>query len=118
MGKKDIDPGKIQVRPMAERDLEAIVAIDTMYFGTSRPEYYQEKLAAATKGAGINTWLVAEADGEVLGFIMGALYTGEFGIPETAPRYSTPSECIPTREARESLPSSWNSSPTRCGSSV
>jgi predicted N-acetyltransferase YhbS len=86
---KEIEPEKIAIRPIREMDLEAITAIDAMYFGTARPEYYQEKLSAATKGAGINTSLVAEMNGEVVGFIMGQLYTGEFGIPENTANLDT-----------------------------
>lgn len=89
MSVREIEPEKIAIRVMREDDLDAITAIDSMYFGTLRPEYYKEKLVAATKGAGINTSLVAEIDGEVLGFIMGQLYTGEFGIPETAANLDT-----------------------------
>lgn len=89
MSFKDIDSSQIQIRPLREDDLEEITNIDTMYFGTPRPEYYREKLEAATKGAGINTSLVAEIQGKLAGFIMGQLYTGEFGIPETAANLDT-----------------------------
>jgi L-amino acid N-acyltransferase YncA len=86
---KGFDPEQVAIRVMNEGDLDAIVEIDGMYFGTPRPDYYKEKLAAATKGAGINTSLVAEVDGRLLGFIMGQLYTGEFGIPETTTNLDT-----------------------------
>ncbi len=89
MGKRDIDPASIQIRVMKEDDLDAITAIDAMYFGNPRLEYYREKLAAATKGAGINASLVAEVQGELVGFIMGELYTGEFGIPENTANLDT-----------------------------
>ncbi len=89
MSAKDFDPEQVTIRVMREGDLDAIVGIDGMYFGTPRPDYYKEKLAAATKGVGINVSLVAEADGRLLGFIMGQLYTGEFGIPETTATLDT-----------------------------
>jgi ribosomal protein S18 acetylase RimI-like enzyme len=89
MGKKEIEPATIRIRVMKEDDLDAITTIDAMYFGNPRPEYYREKLAAATKGAGINASLVAEVHGEVVGFIMGELYTGEFGIPENTANLDT-----------------------------
>ena len=89
MSVKEIDTGKLQIRVMNEGDLEAIAAIDTMYFGIDRLEYYKERLDAVTKGAGINASLVAERNGEVVGFIMGQLYTGEFGIPETTANLDT-----------------------------
>jgi predicted N-acetyltransferase YhbS len=84
-----IDPESAIIRPMTQDDLDAIVAIDAMYSGGERPEYYKEKLNAATRGAGINTSLVAEAGGQVVGFMIGALYTGEFGIPETTATLDT-----------------------------
>jgi N-acetylglutamate synthase-like GNAT family acetyltransferase len=89
MSMKEIEPGRIEIRIMNEGDLGAITVIDSMYFGGSRLEYYKEKLYAATKGAGINTSLVVEVDGQLVGFIMGQLYTGEFGIPETTANLDT-----------------------------
>ena len=86
---KKVALDKVTIRPMTENDLDAIVAIDSMYFGVERTEYYKEKLMAATKGSGINTSLVAEQEGEILGFMIGALYTGEFGIPETTANLDT-----------------------------
>lgn len=86
---KKIDPEQVAIRPMKEEDVQAIVAIDAMYYGSERHEYYREKLAAATRGAGINTSLVAEFDGEVVGFMIGSLYTGEFGIPENTATLDT-----------------------------
>jgi len=74
---------------MTEHDVNAIVSIDSMYFGRERPEYYKERLAAATRGAGINTSLVAEVEDQIVGFIIGALYTGEFGIPDTTASIDT-----------------------------
>ena len=83
------DLAQVQIRPMREEDLEEIINIDTMYLVSPRPDYYKEKLAAATKGAGINVSLVADVDGTLVGFIMGQLYTGEFGIPETTANLDT-----------------------------
>jgi len=89
MTTKRIDPETLRIRIMTEQDVNAIVSIDSMYFGRKRPEYYKEKLAAATTGAGINTSLVAEVEDQIVGFIIGALYTGEFGIPETTASIDT-----------------------------
>ena len=89
MSTRRIDPETLAIRVMTEADVDAIVAIDSMYFGSERPEYYREKLAAATRGAGINTSLVAELHGQIIGFMIGTLYTGEFGIPETTATLDT-----------------------------
>ncbi|MHB8767233.1 MAG: GNAT family N-acetyltransferase [Deferrisomatales bacterium] len=76
---------KVTVRLLKPQDLEAIVAIDERVTGLARPEYYEHKLALSTfQDAGINASLVAEADGEVVGFLMGTLFFGEFGVPDTS----------------------------------
>ncbi|MCA1960096.1 MAG: GNAT family N-acetyltransferase [Desulfomonile sp.] len=89
MTTKRIAPESLRIRPMTEQDVDAIVSIDHLYFGRERREYYKEKLGAATKGAGINTSLVAEVEGRIVGFMIGTLYTGEFGIPETTATIDT-----------------------------
>jgi hypothetical protein len=61
VSKKEIDPANVQIRPMKEENVEAIEVIDSVYLGVPRPENYRKKLGAATKGAGINTSVVAEA---------------------------------------------------------
>ena len=66
MNKKDIDPANVQIRPMKEEDGDGFAVIDSRYFGAPRPEYYRERLGSATKGAGINTSLVAEARTTIL----------------------------------------------------
>lgn len=75
----------VTVRVMKTADLDAIVTIDQKISGHERREYYQHRLEAADlNDAQINASLVAEADGKVIGFLMGTLYFGEFGIPETS----------------------------------
>lgn len=76
-----INQDEIVIRVMTERDLEAIVKIDLEISGQNRIEYYREKINAL-EDAGINTSLVAEINGRVVGFMMGEVYHGEFGIPE------------------------------------
>ncbi len=58
MNKEDIDPANVRIRPMREEDVNATAVIDSMSLETPRPEYYREELGSATKGAGINTFLV------------------------------------------------------------
>jgi ribosomal protein S18 acetylase RimI-like enzyme len=72
------------MRVLKGADLDAIVAIDEKTSRQNRRAYYERKIAAITDPArGINTSIVAEVDGRVAGFIMGDVYFGEFGIPET-----------------------------------
>ncbi len=75
----------VTVRVMRPDDLDAIVAIDEKITGEARSEYYRHKLDATNlHDAPINASLVAEADGKVVGFLMGTLFSGEFGIPENS----------------------------------
>lgn len=75
----------VEIRVMRESDVEPVTEIDYKVFGTRRPEYYQRKTAEVLdEGSGLLvTSLVAEVGGQVAGFIMGSVYLGEFGIPET-----------------------------------
>lgn len=72
----------IRIRLMDARDFDAVVEIDRKVFNVSRPEYYEmkfEKLLEAQDSLPVS--LVAEAeDGSVVGFVMGELYLGEYGI--------------------------------------
>ena len=79
-----IDQEKFEIRVMKEGDLQAIIDIDAKVTGTSRGEYYERKVSLMLdKKGSIATSLVADNDGLVIGFIMGNIYTGEFGIPQT-----------------------------------
>ncbi len=78
---QEITPDDIIIRVMTEKDLDAIVKIDLDISGRNQAEYYREKIKAL-EDSGINTSLVAEVGGMVVGFIMGEVYYGEFGIPE------------------------------------
>ncbi len=74
-----------KIRVMRGADLDAIVAIDEKASGQNRREYYERKVAVLLDGKHtINSSLVAELDGGIVGFIMGDVYFGEFGIPETS----------------------------------
>jgi ribosomal protein S18 acetylase RimI-like enzyme len=72
----------IKVRLMKAEDLEAVVRIDQKVLKASRPEYYKlrfEKLFQSNDY--LPASLVADdADGTVVGFIMGELFIGEYGI--------------------------------------
>jgi len=73
------------MRVLKGSDLEAIVAIDEQTSGQNRRPYYERKLSEITDPSrGINSSIVAEVDGKIVGFIMGDVYSGEFGIPDTS----------------------------------
>ncbi|MCM2287020.1 MAG: GNAT family N-acetyltransferase [Desulfobacula sp.] len=72
----------IRIRLMSEEDFDDVVRIDQKILGVSRLEYYKLKFELLFKsGEYLPTSLVAEdKDGNLVGFIMGELYIGEFGI--------------------------------------
>lgn len=72
----------IDVRDLRSEDLDAVVRIDAHVSGRTRREYYQRKLAEATRESGIRISLAAETEGTFAGFLLGRLYYGEFGLPE------------------------------------
>jgi len=79
-----------KMRVMKPSDLDAIVGIDEQTSRQNRREYYERKLAVLLdKTHTINSSLVAEIDGKVAGFVMGDIYFGEFGIPETSATIDT-----------------------------
>jgi len=71
-----------KIRLMKVEDFDAVVAIDGKILKTTRPEYYETKFEKLFKSSDyLPTSLVAEGeDGAVVGFVMGVLYMGEYGI--------------------------------------
>ena len=81
----------IQVRLMKAADFDVVVGIDEKVLKASRPEYYEMKFERLFKSRDyLPTSLVAEeADGTVVGFVMGELYMGEYGIFQEEARLDT-----------------------------
>jgi predicted N-acetyltransferase YhbS len=71
-----------KIRLMKVDDFDAVVRIDEKVSKVSRAEYYQLKFEKLVRSKDyVPTSLVAEeADGTVVGFVMGELYIGEYGI--------------------------------------
>lgn len=74
-------PKKPMVRTMTEKDLDAVVVIDTKVLGKSRWDYWLTKMALAEQRLAIAS-LVAEVDGKVVGFILGDASGYEYDVPE------------------------------------
>lgn len=70
------------IRPMKQADFEGIVAIDSAITAEDRSSYYERKFRVLEDPDVVNMCLVAEVDGKVVGFIMGDMFAGEYGIPE------------------------------------
>jgi len=77
-----IDVAKLVVRPMTHADKKAVLEIDRAVSGKALSGYLEAKSFRATedKEQLLNS-LVVEHEGRVVGFVMGEIYLGEFGIP-------------------------------------
>ena len=69
----------ITVRPVEATDLGTVVAIDEKLTGSSRKDYWRQRLDIAALRP---PWMssVAELDGRVVGFLFGWVGESEFGI--------------------------------------
>jgi ribosomal protein S18 acetylase RimI-like enzyme len=76
----------IKIRLMEVGDFNAVTRIDEKVLKASRPEYYQLKFEELVQSTDrLPTSLVAEIeDGTVVGFVMGELFIGEYGISHEA----------------------------------
>ena len=74
----------IKIRLMKADDFDAVVGIDEKVFKASRPEYYELKFEMLFSSKDyLPASLVAEKEGgTVVGFVMGRIYVGEYGIRE------------------------------------
>jgi len=74
----------IKIRLMKTSDFDAVVKMDAKVRKVPRPEYYQVRFERLVQSKDyLPTSLVAEAeDGAVVGFVMGELYIGEYGISQ------------------------------------
>ncbi len=72
----------IKIRLMKADDFDAVVGLDEKILKASRSEYYELKFEKLFKSKDyLPTSLVAEEeDGTMVGFVMGELYMGEYGI--------------------------------------
>ena len=77
-----MNESNIRIRLLKAEDFDAVVRIDEKVLKASRPEYYELKFDQYFKSRDyLPTSLVAEdEDGNLVGFIMGKLYMGEYGI--------------------------------------
>src|SRR5437870_11650284 len=71
----------VRVRPMNELDIEGICRIDERITGRYRPEVWEQRAAYYLR-RDPDSSQVAEADGRVVGFMLGEVRGGEFGLEE------------------------------------
>ena len=79
-----MNEGTIKIRLMEVYDFNAVVRIDEKVFKASRSDYYRLKFETLVQSPDhLPTSLVAEKeDGTVVGFVMGKLYIGDYGIAD------------------------------------
>jgi len=71
----------VVVRALDTVDIGAVVAIDEKIGGRYRPEVWDHRIAYYLR-RDPDAALVAEADGKVVGFMLGEVRSGEFGLEE------------------------------------
>lgn len=72
-------PRAPSLRPLAARDLDAVVAIDAALSGRSRRAYFERRLGAARRDPGRHLQVGVEHGGALAGFMIGRALEGEFG---------------------------------------
>lgn len=79
-----MNEGTITIRLMEVYDFNAVVRIDEKVLKSSRSDYYRMKFEELVQSPDhLPTSLVAEKeDGTLVGFVMGKLYIGEYGISD------------------------------------
>ena len=83
-------PEKLTIRTMRKGDIDSIVEIDAQVLGQKRSDYYERKGALSLDSERqLVTSLVATYEDQIIGFIMGNLYMGEYGIPEATASLDT-----------------------------
>ena len=71
----------MRIRPLSELDIEAICRIDERITGRYRPEVWEDRVAYYIRRDPESSQ-VAEQDGKVIGFMLGEVRGGEFGLEE------------------------------------
>lgn len=81
----------IKIRLMKAEDFNAVVGIDERVLKAPRPEYYEMKFEKLFRTRDyVPASLVAEdKDGTVVGFVMGEIYMGQYGIFQEAATLDT-----------------------------
>ena len=71
----------VRIRPLDELDLDGIVRIDEKLGGQYRPDVWEQRVMFyVRRDPGASQ--VAEADGRVVGFMLGDCRAGEFGLEQ------------------------------------
>ncbi|MEE8137552.1 MAG: GNAT family N-acetyltransferase [Thermoanaerobaculia bacterium] len=72
---------EVRVRCLEDTDLGGIIALDEKLGGSYRPEVWERRLGYYMR-RDPEASVVAELDGKVIGFMLGEVRSGEFGLDE------------------------------------
>ena len=72
---------EVRIRRLEDTDLGQITGIDEKIGGSYRPEVWERRMAYYSR-RDPDASLVAELDGQVIGFMFGEIRSGEFGLEE------------------------------------
>ncbi len=75
------ETAEVRIRPLEDFDLGGIVALDEKISGEYRPEVWETRLGYYMRRDPEGS-VVAELDGRVVGFMLGEVRSGEFGLEE------------------------------------
>src|SRR6185369_17526968 len=70
-----------RIRPLDELDIGRIVSIDERIGGRYRPDFWEQRVVYYLRRDPSSS-RVAEVDGKVVGFMLGDMRAGEFGLEE------------------------------------
>jgi ribosomal protein S18 acetylase RimI-like enzyme len=73
----------IKLRPITELDIEAVTEIDEKITGKYKPDDWERRFGYYLR-RDPELSLIAEEDGRVVGFMLGEVRAGEFGLEEPA----------------------------------
>ena len=71
----------VTIRPMTEMDIDGIVRIDEKVTGKYRPDVWEKRLAYYIR-RDPDASQIAVVSGQIVGFMMGEVRGGEFGLEE------------------------------------
>jgi ribosomal protein S18 acetylase RimI-like enzyme len=74
-------PSEVRVRPLEDMDISDIVTIDEKIGGKYRPEVWERRIGYYLR-RDPDSSVVVEIDGKVVGFMLGEVRSGEFGLEE------------------------------------
>lgn len=75
------EPTDIQIRPLDELDIDGVITIDEKVGGKYRPDYWERRIAYTLR-RDPESAMAAMADGSLVGFMLGQVRSGEFGLDE------------------------------------